>query len=107
MALISCPQCRQKISDKAEQCSKCDYVLLGDPEKLDSQRRILRIKQSSKLMTHSFLFLLLFIGSIAYSSWYAESGDSWDKMVSLGLTAVGLIGYLVSRIRIMMFKREN
>ena len=107
MALIPCPECGKRISDKAQSCQHCEHVLVADPEKLTTQRRINRIKQSSSLITHSFLALILFIGGLAYSSWYAESGMGYDKIASQVVALLGLVWYVVTRIRIMMFKREK
>ena len=34
MALISCPQCGTQISDKAEKCIHCGYILKEQPKHL-------------------------------------------------------------------------
>ncbi|MER2493651.1 zinc ribbon domain-containing protein [Catenovulum sediminis] len=107
MALTQCPECNKRISDKADQCPYCQCALVDDPEKLETQRRINRIKKSSSLMTHSFLALILFISGLAYSSWYAEDGMTYDKIASQAVALIGLIWYLTTRIRIMLFKRNK
>lgn len=106
MALMHCPECDKKISDKASQCPHCEKVLVADPEKLETQRRINRIKKSSSLISQSFLGLMMFIGGLAYSSWYADEGMSTDKIASQVIAGIGVFWYLVTRIRILMFKRS-
>ncbi|WP_017445058.1 zinc ribbon domain-containing protein [Gayadomonas joobiniege] len=107
MALTHCPKCDKKISDKADQCPHCEHLMVADPEKLETQRRINRIKKSSSLITQSFLGLILFIGGLAYSSWYAEDGMSNDKIAAQVIAGIGVFWYLVSRIRILMFRRSG
>lgn len=107
MALIHCPKCDKRISDKAEICQHCQHVLVADPEKLDSERRINRIKKASNLMTQSFIALILFIGGIAYSSWFSDEGVSNDKIISQVVSGLALVWYLITRIRIMLFKRSK
>ena len=107
MALIHCPKCDKRISDKAETCQFCQHILVADPEKLDSERRINRIKKSSSLMNHSFIALILFIGGLAYTAWYTDEGASTDKLIAQGVTAVAFVWYLVTRVRIMLFKRTK
>ncbi|WAJ69124.1 zinc ribbon domain-containing protein [Catenovulum adriaticum] len=107
MALMHCPNCDKRISDKAETCQYCQHVLVADPEKIDSERRINRIKKASSLMTQSFIALILFIGGLAYSAWYSDTGTSTDKIVAQAITAISFIWYLITRIRIMLFKRAK
>ncbi len=107
MALVHCPKCDKRISDKAEVCQFCNHVLVADPEKLDSERRINRIKKASNLMTQSFVALILFIGGLAYSAWYSDDGTSTDKIVAQVVTAISFVWYLITRIRIMLFKRDK
>ena len=38
MALIKCPECGNKISDKAEICPKCGYELNSNSNNLDSNK---------------------------------------------------------------------
>lgn len=43
MALIKCPKCGEKISDKAESCSNCGYLLLSTKKKKINKRRVVGI----------------------------------------------------------------
>lgn len=108
MALVACPACKQRISDKAESCQHCGFVFGGDVEGEErANPRIERIKKSSQLMTQAFIALIVFIAGIAYSGFYAESGETWDKWLSQGLSALGFIWFITTRVRIMIFKKGN
>ncbi|NTS78541.1 zinc ribbon domain-containing protein [Catenovulum sp. SM1970] len=107
MALISCPKCGKRVSDKADSCLHCGAVLVDDPEKLQRLGRIERIKRSSQLMTRSFLALILFIGGLAYSGFYADKGESTDKWISQIVAGIGFVWYLILRVQIIQFKREG
>ncbi|AWB67686.1 zinc ribbon domain-containing protein [Saccharobesus litoralis] len=107
MALIACPNCGKRISDKAEVCQHCHTALTGDPDKVRSAARIARIEQSARLMTYSFIALIVFIAGIAYSAFYAETGATWDKWLAQIATAIGFVWYIGLRIRIMMFKKQK
>jgi predicted amidophosphoribosyltransferase len=54
MAVISCPGCNKKISDKASNCSHCGLELKGlDPEKIS---RLSNTKKNRKSSTFNELF---------------------------------------------------
>ena len=56
MAVINCPSCKKKISDKAKTCSHCDIELGSiDEDKLAAIRQTNLIQKSQKLMNHSFI----------------------------------------------------
>ncbi len=107
MALIACPKCGKRISDKAETCKHCGALMVEDPEKLRTAGRIERIHKSSRLMSQSFIALILFIGGLAYSSFDPEAGETTAKWVAQGIAGAGFIWYLILRVQIMMFKKEK
>ena len=61
MAVINCPNCKKKISDKAKSCSHCEIDLTNvDAEKMASIKKVNKINKSQTLMNHSFIAMLLF-----------------------------------------------
>ncbi|BDY04858.1 MULTISPECIES: zinc ribbon domain-containing protein [unclassified Ferrimonas] len=105
MALIDCPACGKRISDKAKTCSHCKVVLDGDSDKIESAQRIASINKKTQLMNHSFLALLAFVGGFALWFWGGEQAENWRKPAGIGMMAVGFVGYLVTRVRIALNKR--
>ncbi|MBY6185573.1 zinc ribbon domain-containing protein [Marinobacter hydrocarbonoclasticus] len=107
MALIHCPSCAKRISDKAPFCPHCQFARSDDPEALERAARIRQIKQNQSLMTHSFLALFAFVGGFALWWWGGEAADSWRAPVGIGLMSLGFVGYLVTRVRILLAKRRT
>ena len=107
MALINCPNCKKKISDKAKSCSHCQLDISGmDEEKLHTMKQVNMIKASERLMTHSFIAMLLFCGGIFWL-WQDSARESWQYYAAIATTAAGFILYIVTRFRILLLKRSR
>ena len=108
MAVINCPSCNKKISDKAKTCSHCDISLEGiDPEQMlaiEAEKRILK-KQS--LMNQSFIALLLFCGGFLFLFWRDAQPGSWQYISAISSTVLGFIMYLITRVRLILIKRKK
>lgn len=48
MALINCPECKTKVSDKAESCPKCAYPIAGISNTNAHSGKIQTVEQTSK-----------------------------------------------------------
>ncbi|QDF67157.1 zinc ribbon domain-containing protein [Shewanella sp. SNU WT4] len=104
MALILCPNCKQRISDKAKQCSHCQVNLQAD---LGSLQRVQHIKQSQRLMTQGFIAMTLFILGMVLWFWNGEVATGWRANVALACFVFGFVGYLFVRIRLVIHKRNS
>ncbi|MFC0444841.1 zinc ribbon domain-containing protein [Pseudidiomarina halophila] len=106
MALIHCPSCNKRISDKAKTCPHCEFVLAGRTSE-DIEREQLRAVQrrKDKLLSQSMLALLLAIGAFTYVFLEQPHPDSWYAKVSYGLMGLSVIWFLINRVRIMLLKR--
>ncbi|MCW8834614.1 MAG: hypothetical protein OQK09_08815 [Colwellia sp.] len=108
MAVINCPGCKKKISDKAKQCSHCNMILADlDAEKMASLNRINRINQGQKLMNYSFVAMLLFCGGFLFMFWDNVEQGTWQHTTAMACSALGFIMYIVIRIRLLFFKRQK
>lgn len=101
MALISCPDCKKEISDKAPTCPGCGAPIAKDQESAGSGvTHLVTTQETSKaLKLQSALSgLLLIIGF----TWIivAQSADATPSSVPGTLIFIGLIWYLVTRTRI-------
>ena len=114
MAIINCPSCNTRISNKAKVCSSCNFNLVGDSsseglneEQIESARRRNLIKQrySMQMQAMSGIVLVL-LGSLM---WYFGGRDLSNFWVIAGIFsfAAGSILYVVTRVRLLMFKRAN
>ncbi|MFQ6370976.1 zinc ribbon domain-containing protein [Shewanella sp. YIC-542] len=104
MALTSCPICEKRISDKARECPHCQAQLQGD---LSSAQRIKRIEKSSQLMNHSLIAMTIFIAGVVVWFWGGEVASGTRAVVGGVLFVFGFIGYLITRVRIILNKRKQ
>ncbi|MCH2055874.1 MAG: hypothetical protein MK214_04515 [Thalassotalea sp.] len=108
MALINCPSCNQKISDKAATCSHCGMQMQGlDKDKLASIERENRIKTKQKLMNQSLYALLLFCGGFLFLFLQDVAPGSWQYFTAITCTILGFIFYLITRVRLILAKRKS
>lgn len=108
MAVIKCPSCHKKISDKAKSCTHCHFELteLSD-EKIHHLKKVKKIELSQKLMTHSFIALFLFCGGFFFMYWKQDTVGTLGYKLALVATIAGFILYIVTRIRLLILKRNN
>lgn len=114
MAIIQCPACKERISDKAATCIHCGVSLNAhsdnaefSDEQLASQVKMRRLKKRYSLQQQAILGVLLFLFSIFI--WYFVGKQGLSKpshFIQLGLAAVGGGWYLITRVRIIQFNKK-
>jgi len=108
MAVINCPSCSKKISSKATVCDHCQINLENiDEEKLANMKRIALINESQKMMTLSFIALLLFCGGFLFFYWQNAQIGTWEYVASVTSAIVGFILYIFTRVKLILLKRKN
>jgi hypothetical protein len=108
MAVIHCPSCNKKISDKASTCSHCRLSLKAlDPDKMVSLTNTNRIKTAQRLMNYSFIAMLLFCGGFLFMFWDNVEKGTWQHTTAMITAVIGFVLYLVIRIRLLIFKFQN
>ena len=108
MAVINCPSCKKKISDKAKNCTHCNIPIADvDQEKLAFIKQTNSIKQQQNLMTHSFIAMLLFCGGFLFFYLNDAQPGTMGYIGSIASTIVGFILYIVTRIRLLFLKRSK
>jgi hypothetical protein len=108
MAVINCPNCKKKISDKAKECSHCN-VALGelDAEKIASLNHMNRINEGQRLMNYSFIAMLMFCGGFLFMFWDNVEQGTWQHTLAMTSTVIGFILYLIIRVKLVLFKRKK
>ncbi|WP_199611651.1 zinc ribbon domain-containing protein [Flocculibacter collagenilyticus] len=108
MAVINCPECNKKVSDKTQQCPHCDFAI-GEvsEEKLESLNRIKKIKRMQRLTTQSFIAIILFAAGFTWMYWHEPEPESIELYVSQAAIAIGVIWYLVNRVRLIISKKKS
>ena len=108
MAVINCPSCKKKISDKAKECGHCGLSLQElDSDKIDSLNHVNRINQAQRLMNYSFVAMLLFCGGFFFMFRDNIESGSWQHDLAMASTVIGFVLYLVIRVRLLFFKRQK
>ena len=76
-------------------------------DKVHSMSQQQKIKKSQALMTHSFIAMLLFCGGFLFLYSSNAQAGSWQHSVSVFCVTVGFFLYIITRIRLIIFKRSN
>ncbi len=106
MAVINCPSCKKKISDKAKTCNHCELSLQGlDADKMASIRQVDQINKTQRLMNYSFIAMLLFCGGFLFM--YKVMPGTWQHMAATVSTFIGFILYIIIRIMLIINKRKS
>jgi uncharacterized membrane protein YvbJ len=114
MAIINCPSCKEKISDKAKKCSNCHYDFLSQTssqgltnEQIASKQILANIKNKYSLQMHAMIgIILILLGSLLW--YFGDRGTkSYSDLSSLGLLALGSLLYLVTRVRLILFRKQK
>ena len=108
MAVINCPSCKKKISDKAKQCEHCQIDLTAlDADKIASLKRVGAVTKSQQLMNHSFIAMLLFCGGFLFLYWQDAQPGTWEYISAITSTVLGFILYIITRVRLILTKRSQ
>ncbi|WP_296294516.1 zinc ribbon domain-containing protein [Rheinheimera sp.] len=107
MAIIACPYCDKKVSDKAASCNHCGNNLSEiSVETLKRMQRDNRLAKGQQLNNHAMLALVLFLGSFTWFYYQSPEPDSWQQKALYAAMVVGCVWYLVTKVRIVMYKRK-
>lgn len=134
MAIIQCPACNKRISDKATSCNHCGSQLKSTATHsqtdtntdtsadsktdnnsdqktayqppLSSQIKLKRLKLRYSLQMQASASVLLFLISIFI--WYFVGNRGFSNLshyIQIALAVIGAIWYVITRIRIIQFNR--
>ena len=107
MAVINCPGCKNKISDKAKSCSHCQLSLNElNSEEVNSLKRINTINKTQRLMNYSFIAMLLFCGGFLFMFWDNVIPGSWQHTAAMVCAMIGFVFYIIIRA-MLLFTKQN
>ena len=108
MALIECPSCNKKISDKASSCQHCDFSIgTVDAEDIVRKKNLNRYLKSQKIQTQSMVAMLLFVAGFGFMYWRNAQPGEMQHNLAIGVAIIGFIWYIVNRVRLIMLKRTD
>lgn len=103
MPLINCPDCAAEVSDRAPSCLRCGAPIASAVESKAAGAALTTTQGTSKkLKMQSLLSSILFWLGVALTIGMAQSGNGNedDMLVPVLMTMIGLVWYLVTKIRI-------
>ena len=107
MAVINCPNCKNKISDKASHCNHCNIDLSKmDAEKIARLNRVSLLNKTQRLMNYSFIAMLLFCGGFLFMFWDNVLPGSWQHNTAMGSAVIGFIMYIIIRVMLLVTKHK-
>lgn len=114
MAIINCPSCNKKTSDKAKVCSNCRFDFVNkssasgmSEERLAAEKKMVYIKKKYSLQMQAMGGIIFFLlGAVL---WYfsGRGFESLSDMSKLLLSAVGAMWYLLTRVRLIIFRKSH
>ena len=108
MALIDCPSCSKKISDKAQSCQHCDFILgTVDAEDITRKKNLNRYIKGQSIQTQSMIAMLLFVAGFGFMYWGGAAIDGLQYNIAVGLTLIGFVWYIINRVRLIILKRSD
>lgn len=108
MAIISCPRCAKKISDKSQTCQHCQLDLTGMSAEKKHNLAVQSLdKKIQGALNQSMLALILFLAGFCFLYFWALEPDGYEALVSQGMIAAGFLWYIYARARLIYLKRKN
>jgi hypothetical protein len=107
MAIINCPFCGKKASDKSAACGSCGGKL-GEmtAEELSRLQRDKKMAEGRNLNNQAMMSLVLFLGSFAWYYQRQPETASLELYAVQGAMIIGCAWYLVTKVRIVLYKRK-
>jgi hypothetical protein len=90
MALISCPECSEQVSDTSENCIKCGFVF---PRKSNPVEITLN---NSELKSQYTKGIIAMVASALVAILVLGSNPRDENVLALGLFFISVIGFVVS-----------
>ncbi len=107
MAIVSCPFCGKKISSKAASCQHCGQNLADvTPEQLMRAARDQRLAKSQSINNQAMISIIVFLGSVLFFYFKEPVPETWQGYLTYLCMGAGALGYLVSKVRMIMHKRQ-
>lgn len=108
MALVACPSCNKKISDKSQSCQHCGFALgEASAEDLERKQKLQKYLQAQKIQTQSMVAMLMFVSGFGFMYWGGAMPGDLQHNTAAGTAIIGFIWYIVNRIRLIFLKKSD
>lgn len=108
MALIACPSCSKKISDKAQSCQHCGFSLgEASAEDIARKQNLNKYLKTQKIQTQSMIAMLLFVTGFGFMYWGGALPGELQHTAAMVGAVIGFVWYIINRVRLIMIKRTD
>jgi hypothetical protein len=108
MALVDCPTCSKKISDKAQNCQYCDFALgTVNVEDIARRQNLNQYLKSQSIQTQSMIAMLLFVTGFGSMYWGDAKPGGLQHSFAIGCALLGFVWYIINRVRMIILKRSD
>ena len=108
MALIVCPSCSKKISDKSQRCQHCDFAIdTVNAEDFARKQNLSKYLKNQNIQTQSMIAMLLFVAGFGFMYWGGAEPGGLQHSLAIGLTLIGFVWYIINRVRLIILKRSD
>lgn len=108
MALMNCPSCNKKTSDKATECPHCGFAIgNATSEDIERKRGLKKFQKLQSIQNQSLIAILLFVAGFGFMYWGDARNNDMQYNLAILSSVVGFIWYVVNRVRIVMVKRSS
>lgn len=108
MAIISCPQCSKKISDKSQSCQHCQLDLTQmTSERLHSLSVRKKTERLQGYMNQSMFALLIFLASFCVLYFWELEPATPAMYACQAAIGASFVWYIAARAMIILLKRKK
>lgn len=104
MAIVNCPICRRKISDKGKECPSCGSTTDMDADQRRQIAHGLHRKKLQNIATQNMLAVIIAMAGFYMMYFQAPDENSWQLKLSQLALAIGFAWYIVNRVRYFLIK---
>jgi hypothetical protein len=108
MALVDCPSCNKKISDKANSCQHCGLALgNASGEDIMRKKNLQNFMKNQSIQTQSMVAMLMFVCGFGFMYWGGALPGDIQHNLAAGTAVIGFVWYIVNRVRLIFLKKSN
>jgi hypothetical protein len=108
MALVPCPSCNKKISDKVQSCQHCGFTLAqANADDLERKQKLQKYLKAQKIQTQSMVAMLMFVTGFGFMFWGEALPGDMQHNIAAGTSVVGFVWYIINRIRLIFVKKSD
>ncbi|WP_421131685.1 hypothetical protein [Alteromonas sp. A079] len=108
MALVNCPSCNKKTSDKASSCPHCDFKIgNASAEDIERKQQLQKFTKLQSIQNQSLIAMLIFVAGFGFMYWGGTKPGDLQHNLAIVASVSGFVWYLVNRARIVLIKRFN